>query len=574
MLASCAACHPRHRDGAGLSERPSTETTAAPSSVYTADDLTVVIPTHGRPDILRRTLDGLARQTVTGFDIVVVVDGTDQPVPEDDSTRVIVQEHAGPGVARNRGARASERDLILFLGDDMVPEPMLVEQHIRRHAESPAAEVAVLGHIDWHSEARGGRILRWLDWSRTQFDFGSDRDGVAGFGRFVSSNVSLKRTFFLDSGGFDERFTYYCEDLECAYRLDEHGMVLLYEPRALARHLHHYDLGTVSRRFEGIATGEWELARIRPEFEPFFLARARSAMARPASSRLWTLVVDAVPRRFARLRARVEDRANAWYYQQIAPRFLNEWHARRDEEELRTYLGADYDESLLHGHVAAVDREEHQSPDDETFYRTSRMYLYDLTAFAMAGTKIPYLTDLQRIVGPGTRLLDWGCGIGTDGLRLIDAGYQVAFADFANPSTEYLRWRLRHLGIESAVYDLDRDDIPGGFGLAYSFDVIEHVRDPFAFLAELEQRARLVMVNLLEPDPHDTHLHHPLPIDALLEHASKRGLVHYRLYHGRSHLVVYRTGGSSFVQRVRSIVERRLGPRLGSTPPLRRPRRR
>lgn len=552
--------------------RSSTRSTASSSWVYTPTDLTVVIPTHGRPDILHRTLDALRAQTVDGFEIVVVVDGTDQPVPDDGPIRVLVQDHAGPGAARNRGARATERDLVLFLGDDMVPEPTLVEHHLRRHTDVPTAEVAVLGHIVWHPEARGGRILRWLDWSGSQFDFGSDSAGVAGFGRFVSSNVSLKRTFFLAAGGFDERFTYYCEDLECAYRLDEHGMVLLYEPEALARHLHHYDLGTVSRRFEGIATGERELAKLRPEFEPFFLARARSAMARPAASRLWPLVVDAIPKRLTRLRRRAEDRANAWYYQQIAPRFLNEWHAQRDHEELQTYLGSDYDESLLRGHAAAVDREEDESPDEETFYRTSRMYLYDLTAFAMAGTKGPYLVDLQRIVEPGTRLLDWGCGIGTDGLRLIDAGYEVAFADFDNPSTEYLRWRLRRRGLDSPVYDLDRDEVPGGFGLAYSFDVIEHVEDPFAFLAELEQRAQLVMVNFLEPDPDDTHLHRPLPIDALLRHATTRGLVHYRRYHGRSHLVVYRTGGSSFLQRMRGIVERLLGTRLGSAPTLRRRR--
>ncbi len=533
-------------------------------------DLTVVIPTHGRPEILARTLAGLDAQTVTGFDVVVVVDGEDQPVPPAATvdalscpTTVLVQPHAGPGVARNLGARSTDRRLLLFLGDDMVPEPDLVARHLAEHGRHPAREVAVLGHIEWHPEAEGGRVLRWLDWSRTQFDFGADEHGVAGFGRFVSSNVSLKREFFLDAGGFDEDFGYYYEDLECAYRLDEHGMVLRYEPRALARHLHGYDVTAVARRFEGIASGEWELARKRPEFEPFFLARAKGAMARPPVSRVWPLVVDAVPERLGRIRSAVEDRANAWYHQQVGPRFLNAWHARTDLDELRAYLGDDYDESLLHGHVAAVDDEEHASPDEATFYRTSRMYLYDLTAFAMAGTKIPYLRDLQRIVRPGARLLDWGCGIGTDGLRLLDAGYKVSFADFANPSTEYLRWRLDRRGLDAPVYDLDGDDVPGGFGLAYSLDVIEHVDDPFGFLAELERRAKLVMVNFLEPDPDDTHLHKPLPIEALLDHCADRGLLRYRRYHGRSHLVVYRSGDSSLPQRIRSRVERRAGGGAG-----------
>ena len=77
---------------------------------------------------------------------------------------------------------------------------------------------------------------------------------------------------------------------------------------------------------------------------------------------------------------------------------------------------------------------------------------------------------------------------------------EVAFAEFDNPSSKYLRWRLARRGIEADVYDLD-GDIPGGFDVAYSLDVIEHVEEPFAFLAELERRAAVVMVNFLEPDP-------------------------------------------------------------------------
>ncbi|MHB1853786.1 MAG: hypothetical protein ACYCS2_01860, partial [Acidimicrobiales bacterium] len=47
--------------------------------------------------------------------------------------------------------------------------------------------------------------------------------------------------------------------------------------------------------------------------------------------------------------------------------------------------------------------------------------------------------------------------------------------------------------------------------------------------------------NFLEPDPDDTHLHHRLPLAALMDHAESAGLLRYRLYHGRSHFVVYRS---------------------------------
>jgi SAM-dependent methyltransferase len=197
------------------------------------------------------------------------------------------------------------------------------------------------------------------------------------------------------------------------------------------------------------------------------------------------------------------------------------------------------------------------------------MYLYDLTVFAMTGTKAPYIADLLASVRPGASLLDYGCGIGADGLRLAEAGYRVSFADFANPSTEYLRWRLRRRGIEAPVFDLDADEIPTGFDAAYSFDVIEHVEDPFAFLAELEQRADVVAVNFLEEDPNDTDLHRPLPIPALLDHAAECGLLRYRRYHGRSHFVVYRSpraarspGFKGLSDQAKSLAQRHLGTRL------------
>jgi len=39
--------------------------------------------------------------------------------------------------------------------------------------------------------------------------------------------------------------------------------------------------------------------------------------------------------------------------------------------------------------------------------------------------------------------------------------------------------------------------------------------------------------------PGDTHLHKPLPIAALPEHAKRRGLIRYRRYNERSHFVIY-----------------------------------
>src|SRR4051794_33245899 len=151
----------------------------------------------------------------------------------------------------------------------------------------------------------------------------------------------------------------------------------------------------------------------------------------------------------------------------------------RELAELREYLGDEYSLERLQRHEVEVESE-FAELGAEAFYRSSKSYLFDLTVFAMSRTKEPYLATLARAVDPPARVLDYGCGIGSDGLLLLEAGYRVEFADFPSPSTEYLRWRLRHRGLDAPIHDLDTAPPNGDFDLAYAFDVIEHVPDPFA----------------------------------------------------------------------------------------------
>ncbi|MGN6473298.1 MAG: glycosyltransferase [Mycobacteriales bacterium] len=478
------------------------------------NDLTVIIPTRDRWPILRRTLDALSRQTVSGFGVIVVVDGEDQSLPELPPEVDIVQvAHGGPGQARNIGVERSRTPLVLFLGDDMIPTPVLLERHLARHDAEGGSRVAVLGSVEWHPEVPRTPMLRWIDREGLQFETaGIDADDP-GWGRFYSCNVSLRRTLFDAAQGFDPEFTYYYEDLDFAYRLRDAGMSLRYEPAARVEHLHTYDEESFGRRLRGVAKGEFMLTQRHNDFAPYFANKFRAVEGRPKRS------VDPWLARFA-------------------PTYLDAFEAEQELAELKAYLGDEYDAQMLRGHQRAVDAEEAAAPDEATFYRTSTAYLYDLTVFAMSGTKRPYREEIMRRIGRGSRLLDYGCGIGSDGLRFREAGYLTDFVDFDNPSTRYLRDRLSRRGIEATVYDVEREK-PTGYELAYCFDVIEHVDDPFAFLAAIEATADLVAINFLEPLAGDVHVHKPLPIRALLRHATGRGLVHYSKHYGRSHFVIY-----------------------------------
>lgn len=245
----------------------------------------------------------------------------------------------------------------------------------------------------------------------------------------------------------------------------------------------------------------------------------------------------------------------------------------REAADLRAYLGDAYDHQRLVHYEAQLETELAVIGDEQALYRQSTGYLYNLTAFAMTGTKDPYRAWIDEALPAGGRLVDVGCGIGADGLALMrGGGHTVTFADFDNPSVAYLRTRLAVLGAAGAgaqIVDLDREALPAGHDLAYAFDVLEHVEEPLALLASMEAAAGLVLVNLLEPEPGETALHHELPVSDLLDHATARGLVRYRRFHnGRSHLVLYRGGPDSaalsLAARLRSRAVRLGGSRSGS----------
>jgi GT2 family glycosyltransferase len=294
----------------------------------TAEDLSIIIPTRRRWDTLRLTLAALAAQTEQTFETIVVVDGLDDDVPEIRGVTVLQQEHAGPGAARNYGVSMSDRRLLLFIGDDMIPRPDFVARHVARHREEPMDEVAVLGRIVWHPSVPRDRLHRWLDWSCALFDYHQlelQPAEDAEWPRFYSSNVSLKRDFFLSADGFDREFTYDYEDLDMGWRLGRLGMRLLYERDAVVEHLHPYDWLLLERRYRTHAIGERLMAAKHDWFKPWFHGQVQAALRGPPASRLWALAVDAVPRRPARLRGAVERRADRHYLQRLAPSFLAAW---------------------------------------------------------------------------------------------------------------------------------------------------------------------------------------------------------------------------------------------------------
>lgn len=108
---------------------------------------------------------------------------------------------------------------------------------------------------------------------------------------------------------------------------------------------------------------------------------------------------------------------------------------------------------------------------------------------------IPRFAEFER--WQGKKVLEIGCGIGTDTINFARAGAHVTTVDLSNKSIELARQRAAVFGLENRIRfclgnaeDLSSFLPVEPYDLIYSFGVIHHTPHPEAVLEELHHYAR------------------------------------------------------------------------------------
>ena len=207
--------------------------------------ITVAIPTYGRGQVLIETLRHVLALVPPPAE-VIVLDQTKDHVPE--VLRTLEVWHRSAAIrwlqlpepliprAMNRGLIEATCEVVLFLDDDILPEPGLLQAHANGHRQTNAGLVA-------------GRIIQpWqegIDFSHeTEFHFACCRP--TWIEEFMAGNFSIRRDVALKIGGFDERFVRvaYNFEAEFAYRWRNAGHRVYFEPTAAVHHLRVVTGGT------------------------------------------------------------------------------------------------------------------------------------------------------------------------------------------------------------------------------------------------------------------------------------------------------------------------------------------
>jgi GT2 family glycosyltransferase len=225
-----------------------------------APEITVLLATHDRRDVLLECLEGFSRQLVPpGYlEIVVIDDGSrdgtaelgtalELPVP---FTFLRQDDADGASRARILGMPHARGRLVLFVNDDTIPFPDTVSRHVAAHAQVAPRKVTVLGTFEQPEEHLHNALMRMLEDSNYVFCYqGLEAGQELAPAWFYTCNVSVELDAVRDVGGFDPDFSHYgCEDTDLGVRLERAGVPIVYRPECRALHRHRLSFDAICRR--------------------------------------------------------------------------------------------------------------------------------------------------------------------------------------------------------------------------------------------------------------------------------------------------------------------------------------
>ena len=220
---------------------------------------TVVIPHYNKGSLIHDTLQALNEQTRLPDEVIIVDDGSDSESLKQlfsitnkeysFPVTVIEQKHAGPAEARNCGFHNAKSELILFIGDDIMPDSNWLQQHIAAQ-QKLGPNHAVCGFTTWDTEGMNVTpLLKHVNSNGEQFGYGHFKDkSELPFTCLYTSNISIPRNLLM-LHSFDPWFRDAAwEDCELGYRLCNRGMRIIYDINAATKHCHPMDALGFCRR--------------------------------------------------------------------------------------------------------------------------------------------------------------------------------------------------------------------------------------------------------------------------------------------------------------------------------------
>jgi O-antigen biosynthesis protein len=203
--------------------------------------VSLIIVSRHRPDCLHRCLSAVSLLDHPAFEVLVVADPASLEIAARFPVRTISFDAPNISAARNAGIVAAAGEVVAFIDDDAVPEPLWLH-HLTAPFDNPEVDAAggfVLGWNGLSYEWAGGtvdRLLRTGALSLPGHAVSLHRASAGTAVEIKGVNCAYRRRTVAALGGFDPALAYYLDETELNLRLAARRPLVAVVPAARVQH--------------------------------------------------------------------------------------------------------------------------------------------------------------------------------------------------------------------------------------------------------------------------------------------------------------------------------------------------
>ena len=213
------------------------------------EEISVIIPTYNRCDLLKRAINSVIKQTITPKEIIIVDNGsTDQTYQMVSSLfpeiNYFIEKKRGVSAARNKGILESKSKWIAFLDSDDAWKPTKLEKQMEYSVFNQDKYRIIHTDENWY---RNKKFLNQL--KKHKKSGGNIFKNSLQLCCISPSSVVLKKQIFDDYGLFDENLEV-CEDYDMWIRITAKEEVGFLDSPLVSKYGGHSD--QLSKKFWGM----------------------------------------------------------------------------------------------------------------------------------------------------------------------------------------------------------------------------------------------------------------------------------------------------------------------------------
>lgn len=198
----------------------------------------IVIITYNRKNDLRECIDSILNQSYVPDEIIIVdnnsTDGTENYFKSELKNPLVkyirLDKNLGVAGGRNYGIKQASGDILVFIDDDSLIEPInAIEKIIKKFEENPEIGIIAFKIVNYHTKTIWREEFPHIDKS-----LNPEEEFETTY--FIGAGHAIRREVFKKCGLYPDDYFYGMEELDLSFRVIDKGFKIVYFPKVLVWH--------------------------------------------------------------------------------------------------------------------------------------------------------------------------------------------------------------------------------------------------------------------------------------------------------------------------------------------------